>query len=317
LAGDGARFNGGVCSGKSPISGYHAWVSSNFTTYKYVPGELSGDNFIKHDNITLQIIPADNSTNGTAVNSSDLEISNSLPVASSPNITPTVAFNNNSLSGTYLFSDIDEFDVNTSFRNWYVNSTIVASNIDLFLSSNFSRGDTIVYEVIPYDGEENSTAVNSSSLLIGNFVPVASNVSIIPTSAFPDNTLTGFYTFNDADVDADGSTTRWYVNGVQVSANSSTLGAAAIDEDDVVIFSVEPYDGVDVGTTVNSSSLTINEMTTDRINYSGLISLMVVMAMLFGAVAFGTTDPRVKKALLLIFSLLGVAGALFLLLTIL
>jgi hypothetical protein len=155
------------------------------------------------------------------------------------------------------------------------------------------------------------------SLGVTAAAPIAGNVSITPTTAFPDSALTGHYNFTDPDGGNDSSTTRWYVNNIQVGVNSTTLASIAFDEADVVIFGVEPYDGNETGTNVNSSSLTISAMTTDRINFNGLIAtgvvLLIIITLVFSTMmGKSSLTPQAKKIAVTVATLLLIAGALFL-----
>jgi hypothetical protein len=79
-----------------------------------------------------------------------------------------------------------------------------------------------------------------------NVVPTVSDVQITPETVTADSTLTCGYTFEDADGDADASSVRWFVEGLEVGTGATLVGVFA--KGDMVSCEVTPFDGTDEGT---------------------------------------------------------------------
>jgi hypothetical protein len=94
-----------------------------------------------------------------------------------------------------------------------------------------------------------------------NAGPVASNVNITGT-ANVGNTLTGHYTYSDAEIDPQGTSTfRWLSGGNVISgATSTTYVIQSIDQGHPITFEVTPVatSGTSPGTAVASSGVTVN-----------------------------------------------------------
>lgn len=93
--------------------------------------------------------------------------------------------------------------------------------------------------------------------------PEATDVTILG-SGLVGTTLTGHYYYDDADIDAEGSSLyQWYRDGVAIaSAESKRYTLTASDENKDITFKVTPYDSNnDVGTAVISSAITASSTT--------------------------------------------------------
>ena len=89
-----------------------------------------------------------------------------------------------------------------------------------------------------------------------------SSVTINPSPAYTNDTLTGTYTYNDLDSDSEsGSTFKWFRNNIEITGQTSTtLTSSYFNKTDDIIFQVTPKDSYEFGNAVNSSTLTIQNL---------------------------------------------------------
>jgi hypothetical protein len=220
----------------------------------------------KNQNWTFSCSVNDGTDNSTWSNSTTITILNLAPSASNVNITPTTAYTNSTLTGAYTFYDGDG-DANSSYRNWYVNDSLVASGTDTLASGNFSKNNNVTYEVIPNDGTVNGTAVNSSVLTISNLAPETLSPSI-PTT-YTNTTANCSATHSDVDGDAATIWVQWYVN----DTINETSSLASISDGALANFTLDSSnylkgwnitcelwsgDGTDNSSKVNSTTVVIS-----------------------------------------------------------
>jgi hypothetical protein len=109
------------------------------------------------------------------------------------------------------------------------------------------------------DGTVNGNSTASSTLTVGNTLPVVSNVNITPTTAVYDTDLTCNYDFDDDDGNGDNSTIVWKVNGSIVNGSGDQLTSNnAFVGGDTVSCTVTPKDGMGGVGTPETGSLTIS-----------------------------------------------------------
>ncbi|MBW2258542.1 MAG: hypothetical protein JRI25_28680, partial [Deltaproteobacteria bacterium] len=111
----------------------------------------------------------------------------------------------------------------------------------------------------PKDSDTTGTPVPSDARTISNSVPSITSVSITPTTAYADSTLTCAPSgWSDADDDDPGYQYAWTVDGDAAGSDASTLEASEFSQTDVVVCTATPDDGQDTGTSVPSSGRTIS-----------------------------------------------------------
>src|SRR5439155_266530 len=148
-----------------------------------------------------------------------------------------------------------------STYRWLRNGTSVVGTSSTYLVVLADLGNTITFEVTPVaaTGASPGAAVQSAPVTIVNSAPVASAVSISGTPKVG-QTLTGNYTYSDADGDAQGvSTYRWLRNGTSVVGTSSTYLVVLADLGNTITFEVTPVaaTGASPGAAVQSAPVTI------------------------------------------------------------
>ena len=203
---------------------------------------------------------------------------NSLPSTSTPTLTPSPSYTTSNITCSATLTDPEQASL-TAYYNFYVNGIKVfsanasASNntnteLGVLDSGNFSKGDVIICEVTPYDGIDNGTAQNSSSLTIQNSIPTIGNPTINNTSPQTNDVLlceNGSY--NDDDGDAAIWYYKWWKQEGGVgdfalisgeTSNTLSLTCPGCDKHDVIKCSSIASDGTSNATDwTNSSSVTI------------------------------------------------------------
>jgi len=201
---------------------------------------LSGD---QGKTLKFEVTPvaATGTSPGTPVQSAGVVV-NSAPVASAVSITGTANVGN-TLSGTYTYGDVDSDAQGTSTFRWLLDGTLIAGATgSTYTVLSGDQGKTLKFEVTPValTGTSPGTAVQSTGVVV-NSAPVASAVSITG-AANVGQTLTGTYSYNDVDGDAQGTSTfRWLRDGTPIAgATASTYTVLSCDQGKTLKFDVNP-----------------------------------------------------------------------------
>jgi len=229
--------------------------------------------------ITFEITPraSAGSTPGV-VQSASIAI-NSLPVASNVTITDINNIYNvgETLTGNYSYYDKED-DADVSTFRWLTNKhsdylggpahyngdyyVIPGATSKTYTLVSDDLGATITFEITPRAsvGSTPGQAVQSVGVIIPNIAPVASNVTITGT-LWVGKTLTGNYTYYDANYDLQGiSTYQWYRNNTAITgATSKTYKLVSADLGATIKFEVTPKaaTGKTPGTTVQSANTAV------------------------------------------------------------
>ena len=222
--------------------------------------------------ITFEITPIALTGNlvGAAVVSSGATVVNSAPAATSISITDDNGGNTvvgDSLTGNYIYNDVDNDNEATSTYRWLRNGAAISgATANTYTLVAADSDQSITFEVTPVAQSGNLTgeASLSGALVTGNVIPTASSVNISDDnggSVVVTDTLTGSYVYTDADTDAEGSTSfRWLRDGSAISgATSSTYTLVAIDSGTTITFEVTPIaaTGTTNGNAVISTGLLV------------------------------------------------------------
>ncbi|MBT4540400.1 hypothetical protein HOC35_02710, partial [Candidatus Woesearchaeota archaeon] len=136
---------------------------------------LNPDNFTRWSNVTIQITPYDGTVNGTAINKSinitNLQAFVNSTTIYSPDNCPTTPIN-----GTSMYND-EDIDSGTIYFEWFVDNTINFNEIITsqtpginasrnLSADNFTIGNVVKLQTTVFDGIENGSATNSSSITI-------------------------------------------------------------------------------------------------------------------------------------------------------
>lgn len=214
-------------------------------------GDTLTAGYLKGDTVSCRVTPYDGEDFGVPV-SAEIQIGNAAPTLSLPNLTPNPAHSDDTVDCSYSYTDLDGDPDQTSI-DWLLNSALVSTGPSF--SAGAIPGDTLTCRATAYDGQDTGS-VAEVSLVIANYLPLVSQVSIAPDPAYVGEQLTCSYSFSDQDSQGDSSKTVWTIGG-GTSGSGSTLGLGFAIGDEVVC-TVTPHDGDDAGTPV-SSSIVISE----------------------------------------------------------
>ena len=167
-----------------------------------------------------------------------------VPAAMDVGISPNPAWADDVLLCSWTL--IDSGTVDASIASWTINGVAVGTGTAL--SSGFVHGDTVACTVTPDDGVLVGGPA-TATLVISNTPPTVDSVLIAPAAPIAADTLTCSYSgFVDLDGEADASTIRWHVDGVDAGEGPTLAGA--FTRGDVVSCTVTPSDGVADGAPV-------------------------------------------------------------------
>ena len=195
-------------------------------------GGNSGDNW---DAISIQI-PEAGAPSNTPPSASNLQLSPSNPVTT------------DTLSLTYSYQDPEGDAESGTTIHWYKDGVLESSrnNQTTVPSSLTTKGESWNVTVIPSDGMDDGTAIDSYAVAIDNSIPTVLSASITPSDATESDDLT--LVWNSADADNDilsVSGIEWYVDGSKVAAfdNDVTIPSVAIRDGDVWYAKIRVNDG--------------------------------------------------------------------------
>jgi hypothetical protein len=215
------------------------------------------------------IVYANDSVDNLAVSGLRNFTENSLPVSSTPFVTPDPANTTDDLVCNATLTDVEDpsLDANwTWYKNGEINetgqTTLVpsGSNVSITLSSvNTTRGENWSCSVLPYDGYEYGLQENSSNVTILNSPPSVAWANITPDIAYDITDLTCENgSVSDADDDPVTLNYDWYNGTDWLGINSKVLGNGNTTPGDYWNCSITPFDGTDNGTNVTSEERLIS-----------------------------------------------------------
>ncbi len=237
------------------LSSSVAWSDgSTGATYTVTNSDSPGDTIV----CTATV---DDGDGGTDVGSASATVQNSDPTVSVA-LTPSTATAADTLTCTATVSDPDGDSTTASF-GWTVGGVATTASSTSALSSTlagaFGYGQTVSCAVTGDDGR-GGTATATASVTITNSPPVVTGVTVSPTAAYTNDTLSVGATISDPE--GDSLTTRydWYVNGVLAQSGTSTTldGATHFDKDEVVTVDVVVTDGSNTTTETSSGRTILN-----------------------------------------------------------
>ncbi|MFX1508161.1 MAG: hypothetical protein ACFFDC_18910, partial [Promethearchaeota archaeon] len=218
---------------------------------------------VKNDVWNITIRPSDGTLFGD-LNWRSITVQNTPPSISDSTVNPANPVTTSELTASYTFIDYDGDDENITFREirWFNNSQLIPTLNDLLTVSadNTKKGEEWYFQIRGHDGDNHSSWVTSSSVIINNSIPVASGLTILPASPKTNNTLTSSYSFTDADDDSESnSIIYWYRNGVhnETFDNQTNVPSTETKRGESWYFSVQPSDGISYGNIKTSPSVLI------------------------------------------------------------
>ncbi len=219
---------------------------------------LDGANFSKGDTITCAATPFDGEESGVAVASVPIIIANTPPVLNSVALSTLTPTENDTITVTLGAASDDDDDAITFGYAWSVNGAVVSTS-DSLPPGRFNKGDSIYVTVTPWDGTDFGAPVTSAAATGTNLAPSISAVSLSPADIYTNDTLSAAVTATDLDGDPIFFSYDWYVDGFPrgSSSSASLSGVAYFDKGQAVYVVVTPTDGVAIGATATSSTVTV------------------------------------------------------------
>ena len=250
-----------VCS----YSGYSdADGDSDQSTYEWtIDGSTVGTSeslsgvFDSGDTVTCTVTPYDGTDTGSTM-SAQVNIGNTIPVLDTVSLTPTTAYEGDTLTCTPSSLDDDDGDSITYGYQWTVNSWDPGVSDNELNSSHWSRDNEVFCTVTPYDGSEYGAPVSSNTVTISNTVPEITSVTVSPSSPTTNESLTASVSTHDEDGDSVSVSYVWLVDGSPASgAFGNTLsGETYFDKHQEIAVEVTPSDNEGAGTSATSDSVT-------------------------------------------------------------
>lgn len=217
---------------------------------------------------------ADDGQNLTEWKNYTITINNAIPVLSSANITylDDVVYANTTISGSCYGSDGDSDLVSYNF-SWYVNGTLnetglLNSTTTYTNKSELLKNQNWTFSCLAYDGTNYSSVwQNSSTITVINFIPIFTNVSLVPAAPASADNISCNYTYDDADNETSVASFNWTINGVETDVHTQTLLYNWTSTYDNITCSVLLTDGNDTTNWSSSTQTTIADDIVPTISY--------------------------------------------------
>ena len=241
--------------------------SITFTYEWYVNGSsvssndtINGSLFNRGDPIQCFITPHDTTGAGATVGSSIITVSNSVPSFSGAELTPTSAYEADTLSCMGTGSYDADGDTVTSTYTWDVSGVTIASTSATITGSFFNKGDTVTCHVTPTDGSASGTTITSNSVVILNTPPTANTPSLSPSTAYETSQfLCSWAGGSDVDQgDTVSYTFGWKIDGQVIGQTGPNLDGSFFNKGDAVKCFVTPTDSFNVGIPVDSNAVIVS-----------------------------------------------------------
>ena len=189
-------------------------------------------------------------------------ITNSSPIIDSISMSPTVLNANTFYVGCSATSSDTDGDSVTYSYAWFVDGVLDPSATGNVFLQSWVVGSEVTCRMTPNDGSVDGSFVEASSI-VENTPPTVSSVSLSPTMAYTNDTITASAVLNDVDGTQAGALTanyNWYVEGISVQSGSgNTLnGLDYFNRDQNVYVVVTPNDGMEDGLSMTSNGLLIS-----------------------------------------------------------
>jgi len=195
---------------------------------------------------------------------------NSPPIASNVQISPTGATSSDDLSLSYTFSDQDSGDTESGTTiQWLKNGAhqVQYDGLLIISSDDTARGDDWQASVTPSDGEDFGLTVSSNTITVANSLPSISTAVLSPENPTSNDDLTvSFSGEEDGDDDPLTFEYRWFVDGTLQNSleNLTTLPSIATRPGDSWEVEVRAFDGEGHSAWIRSNTILIEEQTTNN-----------------------------------------------------
>ena len=236
----------------------YQWLQDGVST-THTSGTVPSAVTAKHETWTAIVTPFDGYGYGPAVQT-EIIIQNTPPSISSVVISPSTGVVVNSAL-TCSSSIIDPDETPSHHSTWSNETTgqVLLSNdtIDLSLFS-VSKGDVIRCTVQAVDGDGEATS-SFTEVVIENTPPIIDSVLLSPSNVTTNELLYVLANATDNDGDSISFDYTWYVDGVSISPQGSSLdGETWFDKGQTVFVRVVPNDGSVDGNPMDSNTVLVD-----------------------------------------------------------
>ncbi len=233
----------------------YAWYVGGDLVLEGEQATLDGEHFDKHDAVHALVTPNDGFVDGEQLASETVTISNTAPSLASAAIDPTELTEASTASCVSSGWSDDDGDAEELVIAWYVNGTALSS-AETIDGGSFDRGDELICELTPTDGEDDGLPVSSDPVTVGNTPPELASAALSTTSPTENDSISVTVSgASDADNDSVTLSYAWYVGGSLV-ATVPAISGLYFDKGDIIYAEVTPSDGSDDGTPVTSDVAT-------------------------------------------------------------
>jgi hypothetical protein len=210
--------------------------------------------FHQGSSVKVVVTAADDEVSSQPVTSSTIVVGNAPPSITGVVVNPTSADEKTTLTCSATgWYDPDGDPPSYQYR-WYVDGVLKVGTATI-TGTSFSRGNSVVCKVRPYDGKAFGTELSSTPIVVQNTPPSGSNARLSSSAPREGDTLSVVIDgVEDADGDAVTRTYQWLVDGAQVST-ASTLTGASFDKGDRIQAKITLSDGV-VSVTYTTAEVT-------------------------------------------------------------
>ncbi|MHA2247744.1 MAG: DUF2341 domain-containing protein, partial [Candidatus Hodarchaeales archaeon] len=193
---------------------------------------------------------------GDLVNSSDdpgmITVVNTPPQVTAVEITSSNPVTTTTLTINYQYSDYDGHGENTGLREifWYINGTYdnTYDNQASIASTETTKGESWYYRIRVSDGTNYSNVITSNTVIIGNSLPAAENLTITTNPTTLEDLVIG-WNYSDADSDPEIKAValiEWFKNGLPMSEfdNDTTIPFSRTNKTQTWYYRLKVFDGL-------------------------------------------------------------------------
>lgn len=240
------------------VSLSYQWTVSG-TTIGATGSTLSSTWFAKGDTVRCTITPNDGYEDGPAVSSSEVSVGNTAPSIATVTLSPTTAYESSTFTcSPGAATDADGDSVSFTY-NWVVGGVSLGLDSASLSGAWFDKTDAVYCTATPSDGTASGTTITSNVVTVRNTVPVLASLTLSPSTATERSTLAcSPGGTSDDDGDIVNLSYGWLVDGADVGVSSTSLTGTWFGKGDSVQCYATPNDGTDNGSTVYSSTVSID-----------------------------------------------------------
>ncbi len=156
---------------KDPVTYRFQWLVDGRTMLGDTTSTLDPSRFQRGQELMVEVLPSDGKQDGEPFRSRPVEVVNSLPEVTRVTLEPNPLRSGDRLVAKAEGVDADQDFFRYTFK-WWRNSQPIAGGEDGILeTTGFVRGDTLVAQAIPHDGEGPGKPKYSEPLTVSNSAP--------------------------------------------------------------------------------------------------------------------------------------------------